>query len=186
MKRWALLPVLATLVVAACGGEEPDRFSLQTPISDAPLAAPTATATPKPKPVTSAEKRVIRGWADQLRRGHVQEAARYFNVPVDVANDTPAMTLTTEKQVEAFNASFPCGAKLLTTRRSVEPTFVIGVFQLTERPGPGKCGTGAGQKAAVAFQIRREHIRRWVRADAAIATPTPAPTAPPTTPPDEL
>ena len=182
-RSWAI-PVLAALVIAACGGEERDRFSLRTPTDAPALPAPTATPSPKPKPVTRAEKRVIRGWADELRRGHVEAAARYFSVPAVVA--APAtLELKTFKQVEEFNASFPCGATLLTTRRSVEPTYVIGVFRLTERPGRGKCGTGAGQKAAVAFQIRREHIKRWVRADAAIATPTPAPTAPPTTPPDE-
>jgi hypothetical protein len=181
MKLGAIF-VLATLLIAACGGEERDRFSLLTPSSDVPMADPTATPTPKPKPVTSAEKRVIRGWADELRRGHVEEAASYFNVPADVG--APAMTLKTDRQVEAFNAAFPCGAKLLATRRSLDPAFVVGVFRLTERPGRGKCD-GTGTKAAVLFQIKREHITRWVRADGAIATPSPAPTAPPTTPPDE-
>ena len=185
-RRWAI-PVLAALAIAACGGEEPDRFSLRTPGSPPAAPVPTASAapTPTPKPVTRAERRVIRGWADALRRGHVEAASRYFSVPAEVSNVAPGwLTLKTEKQVEAFNAGLPCGAKLLETRRSLEPTFVIAVFRLTERPGRGKCGTGAGNKAAVAFQIKREHITRWVRADGAIATPTPAPTAPPTSPPD--
>jgi hypothetical protein len=184
MKRSGAITVLAALVIAACGGEERDRFSLRTPSDALDLLAPTATPTPERKPVTRAERRVIRGWADELRRGHVEAAARYFRVPAAVSNDTPGIVLKTARQVEAFNASFPCGARLLQTRRSVDPTFVVAIFRLTERPGPGKCGTGTGKKAAVAFQIRREHIRRWVRADAAIATPTPAPTPPPTIPPD--
>src|SRR4051794_39158498 len=88
---------LLVVLLAACGGAKADRFDLKTPgvhtgvgpiVTLAPLTpTPTATAAPTPKPpagakaVTKEEKRVIRGWADELRQGHVAAASRYFAVP---------------------------------------------------------------------------------------------------------
>ena len=43
---------------------------------------------------------------------------------------------------------------------------MVGVFELTERPG-GDCGTGTGARAAVAFLIDDDHIAGWIRADEA-------------------
>src|SRR3954447_10528609 len=197
---WASAAV--ALTVAACGAE-PDRYSLRTPGANtgdpnvAPLATttpgasvtptPTPTATPKPKaakkaPVTKAEKRVIKGWSDELRHGHVTAAARYFSLPSLVSNGTPGfVVLDSLLDVKTFNAGLPCGAKLIATRRSVEH-FVVGTFKLTERPGRGECGTGTGSTVAVAFMIRNAHITHWVRDDSlsnpsATATPTPTPDA---------
>jgi hypothetical protein len=183
-RPWAL----AALLIVACGGESPerDRFSLRAPgthtgAPPAPTATPrvaTPTPTPKPRPVTRAERRVVRGWSDALRRGRVEDAARYFSVPSLAVNPVPAY-LETQTDVEAFNRGLPCGAKLVKLRRSSEREFVIGVFRLTERPGPGSCGTGTGALAAVAFRIYRDHITSWIRDDSEVAEPTPAPTADP-------
>jgi hypothetical protein len=180
---WALAAL--TLALCACG-RTTDRFALKTPgaktgdpsvVAAAPTATPTATPTPKPKggPVTSEEKRIIRGWSEELRHGHVAAAARYFTIPSIVSNVTgSADKLSSRNDVMQFNATLPCGAKLVKTRRSVN-RFVIGTFKLTERPG-GACGTGTGALAEVAFLIRHHRINQWVRvAD----PPQPAPSATP-------
>ena len=53
---------------------------------------------------------VIKSWADELRAGDVAAASERFALPTVVQNGTPALTLTSRRQVEAFNRSLPCGA----------------------------------------------------------------------------
>ncbi len=191
--RWAL-PLLG-LALAACGASaEPDRFDLRTPGAETgapltptpePTATPRAKATPEPPGVTRAERRIVRGWSDALRKGNVAAASRYFSVPALAVNPDPAF-LATASDVQAFNRGLPCGAKLVKLRRSVEPMFVVGIFRLTERPGAGECGTGAGNLAAVAFRIYRGHITSWIRADSELATPTPTPKSGPSATPEDV
>ena len=183
------------LVVAACGAAEPDRFSLRTPgavtghwppspIAPRPTPEPTPKAqrAPKKPPVTSSEKRVIKGWSDELRHGHVGAAARYFSIPSLVSNATPDWDLLgSPADVEKFNRDLlPCAAKLVKTRRGVQH-FVVGTFHLSQPSGSGACGTAPTATVAVAFRIRRAHITQWVRIDpnAPDPTPTPTPTATP-------
>jgi hypothetical protein len=184
--RWGLV-VLAVLL-PACGGKDPSRMTLHTPGADTghpltsfpfanptPEPTPTPEATPKPEggPVTTDERRVIRGWSDELRHGHVDAASRYFTIPSVVSNTgIDAATLSTRAAVKEFNDGFPCGAKLVKVRRSVKH-FVIGTFTLTERPGK-KCD-GTGHLAEVAFLIRGHHIQQWVRAPDPEPEPTPTP-----------
>src|SRR5262249_11557351 len=139
-------------------------------------------AKPKPKlaKVTSDERRVIKGWSDALRAGHVSAASRYFSVPSLVFNNVQAF-LTSRAQIVGFNRTLPCGAKLLSARRAPQHA-VVGTFRLTARPG-ADCGTGVGGLAAVQFLVRRHLIIEWLRADdqidpaiAAKASPTPTST----------
>lgn len=189
---WAIAGM--ALVLAGCGSttQEPNRLDLTTPgvHTGEPLPAetptPTPTATPKPKPVTKTEKRVIKGWADSLRRGEVNAASDYFDVPSAVSNNTPDLVeLSSLDDVREFNRTLPCGAKLLRTRRGTDG-FVVGEFRLTERKhAPQPCGQGVGAEASVAFKIADGHIKAWVRvADptqgedplaTSTATPTPTP-----------
>src|SRR3954465_11628320 len=183
---WGLLAL--AVLLPACGGKQPSRLTLQTPgagtghpmtgfpfqnptttptptpaATPSPPPAPPPPATPKPEggPVTSDEKAVIRGWSEQLRHGHVAAASRYFTIPSVVSNTgIDAATLSTRADVKEFNADFPCGAKLVKVRRSVNH-FVIGTFTLTERPGK-KCD-GTGHLAEVAFLIHRHRIQQWLR-----------------------
>lgn len=186
---WTLLAL--SLVLAACGGESGNRLDLETPGADTgrgtltfPLTNPTPEATPAPSPtpkpeggpVTREEKRIIRGWADQLRAGHVEAAARYFMVPSVVSNAGVLGTLSTPEDVHKFNEMLPCGAKLVKTRRSTKH-FVIGTFKLTKRPG-ADCGTGTGELAEVAFLIQRHRITQWMRAPDPQPEPTPTPPIP--------
>jgi hypothetical protein len=104
---------------------------------------------------------VIKGWADELRAGNVNAASKRFAIPTVVQNGTPPLRLNTREEIEAFNQSLPCGAKL-TEAVSVD-RFTIATFELTERPGPGECGKGVGGTAKTAFVVRQGLITQWRR-----------------------
>jgi hypothetical protein len=104
---------------------------------------------------------VIRDWADTLRAGDVRGAAEFFALPSVVANGTPPIVLRTRSEARRFNAALPCGARLLRTSSS--EGFTTAVFRLTERPGPGTCGTGTGMTARTTFVVRDGKIREWRR-----------------------
>ncbi len=137
----ALLVVLglAAAVFGACGGgdEPPRRASAPSPES------------------------VVRGWADDLRRGDVEAATDRFAVPALVANGTPLIRLETRLQVVHFNATLPCGGVVTVTERRGKS--IVATFRLTDRPG-AKCD-GAGNEARAAFEVRGGRIVRWVRMD---------------------
>jgi hypothetical protein len=132
--------MLVLLALAGCGGGSDGGAE------HAKAASPTA---------------VIRAWSDTLRAGNVKRAASYFALPVTVANGTAPARLYTRAQVRAFNASLPCGARL--TKTSSAGGFTTAEFVLTERPGPGRCDTGTGQRARVTFVIRNGKIEEWRR-----------------------
>jgi hypothetical protein len=104
---------------------------------------------------------VIRGWADELRAGDLAAASKRFALPSLVQNGTPPLRLTTRREVESFNRSLPCGAKL--TQAVAVDRFTIATFELTERPGPGECGNGVGETAKTAFVVRKGLITQWRR-----------------------
>ena len=113
---------------------------------------------------------VIKEWADELRAGDVEAAADRFEIPSIVQNGTPPLQLTDRGDVIAFNESLPCGAELTRAERSGR--FVIATFELTERPGPGECGSGVGETAKTAFVIHDGRIAEWLRVvDTEDATP---------------
>ena len=111
-------------------------------------------------PPGHSDLRVIAGWVNALRHGHVEAAADYFAVPSVAQNGTPPITLETHRDVVAFNRSLPCGAKLVTARPV--DGFIAATFKLTERPG-GDCGSGTGHLARTAFVIRDGKIKQWRR-----------------------
>jgi hypothetical protein len=188
----AVRVAVVSLLVAGCGGETASRMDLRTPGADTghaggtfplvnptptPTATPTATPRPEGGPVTSEEKRVIRGWSRELRAGHVAAAARYFTVPAVVSNAGGEALLASHADARAFNKALPCGAKLVRTRRAANH-FVIGTFQLTRRPG-ANCGGDAGHLAEFAFRIQRHRITQWVRGPDPEPDPSKAPKPPP-------
>lgn len=150
----------AALVVASCGGggdggEERRR-------------------QPAPAPeVDAGDVRVVRGWADTLRRGDVRGAARYFALPAIVSNGTRPIRLDTRPAVRFFNRTLPCGAKFA---KAVDTgAFVVATLVLTERPGRGRCGAGAvGNEVYTAFLIRRHRIVQWRRVTEPAPEATPA------------
>ncbi len=103
---------------------------------------------------------VIEGWVNSLTKGNVASAAGYFAVPSEVENGGPPLTLRSRADAVAFNSSLPCGAKLV--KATPVHDFIAATFRLTDRPGGG-CGSGVGQLARTAFQIRGGKIEQWRR-----------------------
>jgi limonene-1,2-epoxide hydrolase len=134
----------AVLALAACGGSASPARSVEVP----------GNADP-------ADVAVIESWVDTLRRGDVAKAAAYFAIPSVVQNGGPPLRIGDRHSALLFNESLPCGARLVRAVRHY--SFTIASFRLTERPGPGRCGTGTGELAAVAFRLRDGKIVEWRR-----------------------
>jgi hypothetical protein len=154
------------LALAACGGGgggDDTRLDLTTPGADEPRSGEQERqAEPAARPVDKADIRVVRKWSDALRRGDVRAASRYFALPSVVANGTTPIRLDSRGDVRFFNRTLPCGAKLIGTETAVNG-FFFATFRLTERPGRGSCGAGAGQTARTAFRVRDNLITDWLR-----------------------
>jgi hypothetical protein len=168
--RPAMVLSLALLALAGCGcggGGGGDRSADRR-------ASPTAGAKPrslprealeKPPtgPVTSAEKAVIRGWADALRSGDVERASSYWRPPAIAANGSQPFRLVTMRAVRQFNEGLTCGARLESAER--DKNYVVATFRLTNRTDrPGACGPGVGQQARTLFLLRGGKIVQWIRA----------------------
>jgi hypothetical protein len=169
MKRVAPPLCVLALALAGCGGgnDADGRLTLTTP--KASTATATATATPEAAerpakgPVTAAEKRVIRAWADALRTGDVETAVDQFAVPAITANGGQPTRLLTRGAIREWNESLTCGAKLKSVER--DANYAVATFVLTNRKGlPDGCGTGVGNEARTAFLIRGGKIAQWIRA----------------------
>ena len=155
---WAALAV----GVAACGGGgDDDRNKLTTPGVTRDRAEPAEPTEQRPK-ADPAGVRVVRAWANTLRRGDIRGAARYFALPSLVANGTTPIKLTTRAEVRFFNRTLPCGAKVIAAEPAPHGFFIV-TFRLTERPGKGECGGGTGGTARTAFRVRKKHITDWLR-----------------------
>ena len=83
----------------------------------------------------------------RARRGRVLRACRasWRTAPQPII-------LRTRADARRFNEELPCGARLLRTSSSAG--YTTAVFRLTERPGPGTCGTGTGMTARTTFVDR--------------------------------
>jgi hypothetical protein len=155
--RWCVFAGLA-LTLSACGGD-----ARKLPTTPPPPKEATSAAKPSPTrdPASAEDVAVIKAWSDQLRRGHVKAAARYFALPAIVSNGTGPLKLTKRAHVEFFNRALPCGARF---KEAVDTgAFVVATLVLTERPGRGKCGSGVGNEVYTAFLIRRDKIVQWRR-----------------------
>jgi hypothetical protein len=154
--RWiafVALIALAALATAGCGEkQEPEIGDLTT--------TPTETRT-IPGNADAADARVIDEWARTLRRGDVDGAAGYFAIPSVAENGPQLLRISDRGDALVFNASLPCGARLI--RAEAEGDFTVATFRLTERPGPGTCGEGAGHSARTAFVIEDGKIKEWRR-----------------------
>jgi hypothetical protein len=136
---------LSAAVAAGCGGGDIDEAADAVP----------GGANPE-------EVEVIEGWSDDLRAGKVEAAADRWKIPSVAQNGTPPLELTSRDDVIAFNESLPCGAELI--RAEPQGEFTVATFELTERPGAGKCGPGTGETARTAFVIEDGKIAEWRRA----------------------
>ena len=138
---YRLFPFLmAALLIAACGGGDAT--------DEIPGGADPAAVE------------VIDDWANTLREGDVDGAAEFFAIPSLAVN---GLTLRIDDVADArrFNASLPCGAIL--EEAVEEDGLTVATFELTERPGPGTCGSGTGAEAKTAFRIEDGKITEWRR-----------------------
>jgi hypothetical protein len=103
---------------------------------------------------------VIDDWARALAAGDVDAAAKLFAIP-SVAQNGLLYPITDFDDARRFNASLPCGGKLVEARE--EGRFILATFRLRERPGAGACGDGTGEEAVTAFVIEDGRIVEWRR-----------------------
>jgi len=151
--------LLSLIALSACGGGDDDGDSdgSQQQASIPGDANPTDVA-------------VIKEWVDTLRSGDVDGAAELFALP-SVAENGVLLRIRDREDARLFNASLPCGAVLI--RAETEGDFTTATFKLTERPGPGTCGSGAGEEAQTSFVIEDGKIAQWRRVGIGSAQPAP-------------
>jgi hypothetical protein len=163
-RRRVLAAIVAgvAVVVAGCGGT---RALIGSSSGSRSASAGRVQSGRFGAPAAHRAVAVISGWSQALRRGDVQTAARYFQIP-SVFADGPGAVTAIHSHADAVNVNeaLPCGARLISA--SQHGPYVDGLFRLTGRTGPGgsTCGSGAGQTARTFFLIRAGHIVQWVRA----------------------
>jgi hypothetical protein len=155
--RFALATLAAAVLLAlpGCGGGGDDSDEAEAGIDGSPAEVPGG-ADP-------GDVRVIDAWVSALAGGDVDAAARYFAIPSVAENGPILVRIESLEDARRFNRSLPCGAELIGAETAGD--FTTATFRLTERPGPGTCGSGTGETAATAFVIERGKIVQWRRVD---------------------
>jgi hypothetical protein len=131
-------------------------------------------ASTAPGDADPADVQVIDGWVTSLRHGDVDAAADYFAIPSVAENGPILVHIRSVDDARRFNESLPCGARLIRADSTGE--FTTATFKLTERPGPGACGSGTGSVAKTSFVIRDGKIAQWRRVGAGLGG-APAPSS---------
>jgi hypothetical protein len=152
--RLATLLVAGALAVVGCGS------------GTSRLLHPGHRSAVATRRAPAAAVRVIRGWSQALRSGHVGAAAAYFRIPsVFFLGSGPPLEIRSRGEARLANAALPCGALLISTERLGR--YVNALFRLTDRPGrggAGGCGSGTGETARTNFLIEGGLIVQWLRA----------------------
>jgi hypothetical protein len=99
---------------------------------------------------------VVRQWSRALNANDNEAAAALFARGARVVQPGVDVRVTPRLAL-AFNASLPCGGKIVALRR--RGSRVTATFLLTERPRH-RCDA-PGQKAAALFVIEHGRIVRW-------------------------
>jgi limonene-1,2-epoxide hydrolase len=99
---------------------------------------------------------VVRQWSRALNADDNEAAAALFARGARVVQPGVDVRVTPRLAL-AFNASLPCGGKIVALRR--RGSRVTATFLLTERPRH-RCDA-PGQKAAALFVIEHGRIVRW-------------------------
>jgi hypothetical protein len=122
---------------------------------------------------------VLAGWADAVRRGRFERAARYFALPAVVSQPSYGpVVVESAGVVRAFNAALPCGARLVGARP--HGRYVVGTFRLVDAKARRCPSTG---RVRVGFVFGdRAHPRRfsewWQAGTGAAPGPDARPAAP--------
>jgi hypothetical protein len=149
-----LVALIAAAILGGCGSAKGGLdYDLQTP---PPYVGAVPVAPPGQKPVDRKMTRgdaeryrgVIADWAAAVRRRDAATAAGFFDLPAIVYQPGhTALQVNTPQIAEAFNASLPCGAKLLGT--NPDGRYVVATFVLV-KTGSTPC-KGEGGLARVGF-----------------------------------
>jgi limonene-1,2-epoxide hydrolase len=160
--RLLALAAISSALVAGCGGGS-DSDGSDSTLPDATEETDPPAAAPREVPGGADPEAVavIGAWVDALRSGDVEAAADYFAIPSVAENGPLLAQIASREDAVQFNESLPCGARLIRAESSGE--FTTATFRLTERPGAGRCGPGAGETAETAFVIRDGRIVEWRR-----------------------
>lgn len=108
----------------------------------------------------AADVEVIDEWAKTLTEGDIDGAAELFALP-SLAQNGATLRIESLDEAKLFNSSLPCGAVLIEA--TADGDFTVATFRLTERPGPGVCGSGTDGEAQTAFKIEDGKIAEWRR-----------------------
>ncbi len=164
--------VVVVALLGGCGSGDGSASVTHSTATRATAAPNIPLTIPDPGPTRITANpgavRVIRLWADDLRRGDVRAAARWFALPSVMINggagDVSVSRIHTIREAQAANETLPCGAKFLSA--DMRGRYVNALFELTGRSGPGgtSCGGGAGGTARTNFVIADGRIVEWIRA----------------------
>lgn len=167
-RRLASILVIGVVGLSGCGGGDGDDDRVRAPTATtpergerSPLALPEGVPLEGSGAADAAQLRVVRAWANTLRRGDVAGASALWALPSTVQNATPVLTLRSRKAVRAFNGSLACGA-VVTSSTGAARGYIIVRFRLTDRVG-GDCATGVGNSARTAVRVRGGKIVDWYR-----------------------
>jgi hypothetical protein len=100
---------------------------------------------------------VVDSWSQAINGGDDEAAAKLFAKDAIVIQDGQRLTLASEAEALAFNASLPCGARVVGKKS--DGNDVTTTFTLTRRPGHMCDGTG--QAVVAVFTIADGKITLW-------------------------
>ena len=100
---------------------------------------------------------VVDSWSQAINGGDDEAAAGLFAKDAVVIQDGQRTILASDADALAFNASLPCGAKVVGKKTSGDD--VTTTFTLTRRPGHMCDGTG--EAAVTVFTIVDGKITLW-------------------------
>src|SRR4051794_22942035 len=130
------------------------RAAASAAILAALAAAAPVTAARAPQP-----EQVVRAWSKALNANDNEAAAQLFAPNAAVLQGGLSARLASHALAVAFNASLPCGGKIVAVRKA--GTQVLATFVLGERPRH-TCDAPGGKASAV-FDVRAGKIVLWAQ-----------------------
>lgn len=106
-----VLPLLALVALAGCGGGPPSAES------------------------------VVRAWSQALNQGDNETAGKLFARGAEVIQGDTVLKLRTERDAVAWNAALPCSGRIVSIRsngQTATATFLLGDRPHSHCDGPGR------------------------------------------------
>ena len=167
LPRWTCLLAGLALVLSACGSDAKSAKTPPPPKRRPPHRPRRPRRATRPRRLTSQSSRAgptrCARAASRRRRASGRSRPRLQRHAADPAHEARRRRSSTARSRAARRSR-----RRSTPARTWSPRSC-----LTERPGPGECGTGVGNEAYTAFLIRRHKIVQWRR----VVEPAPAASA---------